>query len=806
MPPKILMIDGHSILYRAFYALPLLTNSQGEYTNAVYGFMNIFLKFLDEEKPDHIAIAFDLPGPTFRHEKFEAYKGTRGPAPQEFIPQVPMLKGLLKAMDIPIVTCPGYEADDVLGSLAFKANSLGCRSVIISGDRDLLQLASDTIKIRIPKTKKGGKTEVEDYHADDVLQKYGVTPKAYIDVKALMGDTSDNIPGVPGIGEVTATKIIMAYGSVEEAINHAAEIKPKKASENLAAFADQALLSKELSTIITDAPVNFDFNAKPVDIWNNNAITEIDRLGFKSLKPKGVAVGLASAVDSLPDPSVGIAFVTDPDGGVIVQGQGLQTIDQAREFLESDTPKLTWDVKREASRLLSRGVNIKGVVFDALLASYVLNESMSELSIEEIAASFPTMRQQLEENDQVYLYDNIELPLAFVLKDMEQYGIKIDKEALIAYGQALDTQIDILTGEIYELTGEVFNIQSPAQLSVILFERLGLKGTKKTKSGYSTAADVLEGIKDQHPVISKVLAYRSHTKLKSTYVDGLMPLINPVDFRIRSTFNQALTTTGRISSAEPNLQNIPVRMPLGRELRKVFVPENDDFIFIDADYSQIELRVLAHMSGDETLINAFHENQDIHRLTASQVFHTPIDQVQPYQRYAAKTVNFSIVYGISAFSLANDLDITRQEAQMYIDSYFRQYPRVKEYMEKTVAMAKDKGYVSTLFNRRRPMPELNSSNYATRSFGERAAMNMPIQGTAADIIKIAMIRTAARLKEEGLVSRLILQVHDELLLEVKKNEVDTVRILLKEEMEGAAELSVPLEIELHEGATWYDAK
>ena len=805
MPPKILMIDGHSILFRAFYALPLLTNAEGEYTNAVYGFMNIFLKFFDEEKPDYVAVAFDLPEPTFRHKKFEDYKGTRGPVPPEFIPQVPLLMGLLAAMNIPMVTCPGYEADDVLGSLATQASGLGCETVIVSGDRDLLQLAGDTVKIRIPKTKKGGKTEVEDYRADDVLQKYGVTPKAYIDIKALMGDTSDNIPGVPGIGEVTATKIIVAYGSVEEAIVHAAEIKPKKASENLVTFAEQALLSKELATIILDAPVNFDFNGKSVDMWNDDALAELDRLGFKSLKPRGV-VRRGVVGDSAPDPSVGIAFVTEPDGGVFIHGKGLQTLEQAREFLESDIPKLTWDVKREASRLLSTGVNLRGVVFDALLASYVLNESMSELSIEEIAATFPLMKQQLKENDQTYLYDHIELPLAFVLKDMEQYGIKIDKEALIAYGQALDTQIDILTAEIYELTGEIFNIQSPAQLSVILFEKLGLKGTKKTKSGYSTAADVLEGIKDQHPVIAKILAYRSHAKLKSTYVDGLMSLINPVDFRVRSTFNQALTTTGRISSAEPNLQNIPIRMPLGRELRKVFIPENDDFIFIDADYSQIELRVLAHMSGDETLINAFHHNQDIHRLTASQVFHTSIDQVLPYQRDAAKTVNFSIVYGISAFSLANDLDITRYEAQMYIDGYFRQYPRVKEYMEKTIAEAKEKGYVSTLFNRRRPMPELRSSNYATRSFGERAAMNMPIQGTAADIIKIAMVRTAARLKVEKLVSRLILQVHDELLLEVKQSEVDRVRILLKEEMEGAVKLSVPLEIELHEGATWYAAK
>ena len=735
MSPKLLLVDGFSILFRGFYALPLLTNPQGEYTNAVYGFMNIFLRFFDEEKPDRLAVAFDLPEPTFRHKKFEAYKGTRKPAPPEFAPQIPLLMSLLKAMNIPILTSTGYEADDVIGSVAVRASKQGYMPVIISGDRDLLQLASDTIKIRIPKTK-GGKTAVEDYHAIDVQEKLGVTPKAYIDVKALMGDTSDNIPGVPGIGEKTATKIIAAYGSVENAITHAAELKPKKAAENLIAFAEQAILSKELAAIALDAPVVFDLDLPVKDMWNENALAEVKRLGFKAM---------------------------------------LARFPNAQPVGDNNRP----DKETE-------------------LARYILNDPDGILSLED-------MQNLIEENGQAALYYDIELPLAGVLADMERVGIKVDKEALITYGQALDVQIDSLTGEIYDLSGEVFNIQSPAQLSVILFEKLGLKGGKKTKSGYSTAADVLERLKEEHPVIPKILAYRTHAKLKSTYVDGLLPLIDPKDSRIRSTFNQTATATGRISSTEPNLQNIPIRMPLGRALRKVFVPEAG-FVFIDADYSQIELRVLAHMSGDEALISAFHQGQDIHRLTASQVFHCGIDEVEPYQRHAAKAVNFGIVYGISAFGLSQDLGISVPEAQMYIDSYFRQYPRVKDFMESTVAQAKEKGYVSTIFNRRRAMPELASRYFAQRSFGERAAMNAPIQGTAADIIKIAMVRTADRLKKECRGSQIILQVHDELLLEVKKSEVEVVRALLKEEMEGAAALAVPLVAELHEGDSWYDAK
>jgi len=740
--PKLLLIDGHSILYRAFYAIPILTNKQGEYTNAVYGFMNIFLKFLDEEKPDAVAVAFDLPEPTFRHSKFPEYKGTRKPSPPEFKPQIPLLQNLLKAMNIRLVSQPSYEADDVLGSLATKASEFGFDVVIVSGDRDLLQLASDKVKIRIPKTK-GGKTEVEDYQAAEVQEKFGVSPSAYIDVKALMGDTSDNVPGVPGIGEVTATKIIAAYGSVEVAIANAAVLKPKKAAENLQTYAEQALLSKELVTIAVDAPVEFDFGASQGDIWNDDSIEHLKRLNFTSMLSRF----------------------------------SLNTEEEAVEGGENPGDDL---------------------------ASYILNESTNGLGEDEI-------KKRLEENGQTQLYYEIELPLASVLREMEGYGIKIDKKALISYGENLQKQIDSLTMEIYDLSGvgnegvNEFNINSPKQLGIILFEKLGLKGGKKTKTGYSTAADVLENLKHQHPVIEKILAYRTHTKLKSTYVDGLLPLINPQDSRVHSTFNQTLTTTGRISSSEPNLQNIPVRLPLGRELRKVFVPEKG-FIFMDADYSQIELRVLAHMSGDPALIEAFHNNVDIHSLTASQVFHTPIEFVQEYQRHAAKAVNFGIIYGISAYGLANDLDIAIPEAQMYIDGYFRKYSKVKEYMENAVAQAKEKGYAETLYKRRRPIPELKASNHATRGFGERAAMNMPIQGTAADIIKIAMVRTSTRLKTEKLESRLILQVHDELLLEVKKEEAETVGKLLKEEMEGAAQLAVPLVAEIHEGVSWFDAK
>ncbi|MCL1989048.1 MAG: DNA polymerase I [Firmicutes bacterium] len=791
---KILLLDGFSILFRGFYAIPVLSTPQGEYTNAIYGFMNIFLKFLDEEKPDKVAVAFDLPEPTFRHKKFADYKGTRKATPPEFSPQVPVIKELLTAMNIPIVTSPGFEADDILGSFAVLAENLGYTPIIVSGDRDLLQLATETTKIRIPKTKKGGKTEVEDYHAQDVQEKYGVNPKQYIDVKALMGDSSDNIPGVPSIGEVTAIKLIQTYGSLDAAIAVAAEnpsaIKPKKAAENLVIFKEQAILSRELATIILDAPFEFDFAADYPNMWNEKALAIVKRLNFKTLLGRFGELAKVKKEEK-------------------ISTEQISMLDDVNEILPTNPPvslpknvNLFWDVKRAISNNEIIDKNAK--IFDAMLACYILNRPTVEMSTQEILAECTEMSQKLAENEQIYLYEKIELPLAFVLADMEKHGIKVDKPTLIEYGKNLDVQITQLTSEIHEMAEENFNINSPAQLSVILFEKFGLKGTKRTKSGYSTAAEVLETLKDKHPIIPKILAYRTHTKLKSTYVDGLLPLVSE-DSRIHSTFNQALTATGRISSSDPNLQNIPIRMPLGRELRKAFVPA-DGFVFVDADYSQIELRVLAHMSEDAALIEAFHNEVDIHNLTASQVFGVPIEDVQPQQRYAAKAVNFGIIYGISAFALGEDLSITRSEAQKYIKGYFDKYPNVKQFMDNAVISAKQTGYASTIFNRRRAIPELSSSNHNMRAFGERVAMNMPIQGTAADIIKIAMVNTVARLNRENLQSRLILQVHDELLLEVAQNELTAVKKLLKEEMENAVKLAVPLVVDLHEGNNWFNAK
>ncbi|MCL2015748.1 MAG: DNA polymerase I [Defluviitaleaceae bacterium] len=827
---KILLIDGFSILFRGFYAIPVLATPQGEYTNAIYGFMNIFLKFLDEEMPSKVAVAFDLPEPTFRHKKFADYKGNRKPTPPEFTPQVPIIKELLTAMNIPIVTSPGFEADDVLGSFAVQAEQLGYAPIIVSGDRDLLQLATEHTKIRIPKTKKSGKTEVEDYNAKDVFEKYGVTPAQYIDVKALMGDTSDNIPGVPGIGEVTALKIIQACGSLNAAIKLVDEnvtaLKPKKAAENLLNFQQQAILSQKLATIVLDAPFDFDFSAEYPNMWNDNTLAIVKRLNFKSLlgrfgnvaktkKPVQVLTEQISILDDMAKSQIPEILPNSADSSGYAAFSNPENAANLTNIPQN--VNLFWDVKSAIANnecppkfaLFEKAENAENAensakIFDVMLACYILNQPTVEMSAEEMAAAYGKMCQQLAENDQTYLYEKIELPLAFVLADMERYGIQVDKTALSEYGENLDVQISQLTAEIHGLAGETFNINSPAQLSVILFEKFGLKGTKRTKSGYSTAAEVLEGLRNEHPIISKVLAYRTHSKLKSTYVDGLLPLVS-ADSRIRSTFNQALTATGRISSSEPNLQNIPIRMALGRELRKAFVPA-DGFVFVDADYSQIELRVLAHMSGDAALIEAFHNDIDIHNLTAAQVFGVSLANVQPQQRYAAKAVNFGIIYGISAFSLSGDLSISRYEAQSYINGYFQKYPNVKKFMDNAVLSAKQKGYASTIFNRRRAVPELNSSNHNLRAFGERVAMNMPIQGTAADIIKIAMVNTVARLTRENLQSRLILQVHDELLLEVAASELSTVKILLKEEMENAVKLAVPLVVDLHEGDNWFNAK
>ena len=878
MAEKIMLIDGNSIVNRAFYGVPLLTNGEGRYTNGVYGFLNILFKLLDEEQPDYLAVAFDLHAPTFRHRTFDGYKGTRKGMPEELREQMPLLKEVLQAMHIPIFEQEGFEADDILGTLSALAEKNGIVPVVVSGDRDLLQLAGETLKVRIPKTK-GGRTETEDYYAADVQAKYGVTPAEFIDMKALMGDASDNIPGVPGIGEKTAAKIITQYHDIETAIAHAAEIKPKKASENLAAYQEQARLSKFLATIVRDMPLEWDKETLKIgDMFNQTAYELVKRLEFKSMfsrfegsasAPKQAEQtyrfvadreGAKEVLAALKKGEVGYAFVYENE-----EGQGLALYQEQLGgvwmeasmaflmqpfFADSAYRKIGHDVKKDIRFLRSYGYNGFTAEFDTAIGAYILNATGSSYEYDDIAAAFlnetypsqeevfgkgrtkktfaalpeaertaygarqaeiffrarKVMEERLAENEQKSLFYDMEMPLIYVLADMEKYGIKVDKAALLAYQKRLGESLDGMEEEIYALAGEKFNINSPKQLGVILFERLGLKGGKKTKTGYSTAADVLEKLRTAHPIVERILHYRQLAKLKSTYADGLLAVMDAETEKIYSTFNQTITATGRISSTEPNLQNIPVRLELGRELRKIFIPESAEFCFLDADYSQIELRVLAHISGDESLIAAFKSNQDIHRMTASQVFHVPFDEVTPLQRSNAKAVNFGIIYGKGAFSLGQDLGISRKEAEEYINAYFARYPKIKTFMEDTIKNGAKNGYVSTLWNRRRNMPELQSSNFMQRAAGERAAMNMPIQGTAADIIKLAMIKVHRALQEGGYRSRLILQVHDELLIEAYKEEKEAVAKILKENMEHAADLLVPLDVDVHEGASWFEAK
>lgn len=885
MAEKIMLIDGNSIVNRAFYGVPLLTNGEGRYTNGVYGFLNILFKLLDEEQPDYLAVAFDLHAPTFRHRTFDGYKGTRKGMPEELREQMPLLKEVLQTMHIPIFEQEGFEADDILGTLSALAEKNGIVPVVVSGDRDLLQLAGETLKVRIPKTK-GGRTETEDYYAADVQAKYGVTPAEFIDMKALMGDASDNIPGVPGIGEKTAAKIITQYHDIETAIAHAAEIKPKKASENLAAYQEQARLSKFLATIVRDMPLEWDKEILKIgDMFNQTAYELVKRLEFKSMfsrfegsasAPKQAEQtyrfvadreGAKEVLAALKKGEVGYAFVYENEegqglalyqeqlGGVWMEASMAFLMQELLEifqpfFADSAYRKIGHDVKKDIRFLRSYGYDGFAAEFDTAIGAYILNATGSSYEYDDIAAAFlnetypsqeevfgkgrtkktfavlpeaertaygarqaeiffrarKVMEERLAENEQKSLFYDMEMPLIYVLADMEKYGIKVDKAALLAYQKRLGESLDGMEEEIYALAGEKFNINSPKQLGVILFERLGLKGGKKTKTGYSTAADVLEKLRTAHPIVERILHYRQLAKLKSTYADGLLAVMDAETEKIYSTFNQTITATGRISSTEPNLQNIPVRLELGRELRKIFIPESAEFCFLDADYSQIELRVLAHISGDESLIAAFKSNQDIHRMTASQVFHVPFDEVTPLQRSNAKAVNFGIIYGKGAFSLGQDLGISRKEAEEYINAYFARYPKIKTFMEDTIKNGTKNGYVSTLWNRRRNMPELQSSNFMQRAAGERAAMNMPIQGTAADIIKLAMIKVHRALQEGGYRSRLILQVHDELLIEAYKEEKEAVAKILKENMEHAADLLVPLDVDVHEGASWFEAK
>lgn len=879
---KLVLIDGHSILNRAFYGVPDLTNAAGLHTNAIYGFLNILFKILDEESPDYLTVAFDVKAPTFRHEMFKEYKGTRKPMPEELREQVPVMKEVLQAMGIRIIEQAGYEADDLLGTIAKRAEAEGIDVSLVSGDRDLLQIATDRIRIRIPKTK-GGRTEIENYYAADVEAKYQVNPVQFIDLKALMGDTADNIPGVPKVGEKTATDLMVQFGSLDGIYEHIDEVTKKSVKESLIQNKDLAYLSRELATIKLDSPLAYSLEeARVGNFFNEASYILFKKLEFKNLLnkfEKGVSNEEISAsfhlVENLAEVEalftrvlsdkdrqiglkvvkeagrhgelLGVALHLQEEGSFLVLKQGFLTEDYLKEkiaLLGAQCRIATADIKSEYAYLQAQDTDR---FFDVILAAYLLNPLKNDYTVEDIANEYLNLmlpekgqafgrlsfkdalnekpedflkyccfeayvcaqaavclQQKLEETQMDRLMREIEMPLTLVLFSMEEEGIRVNPEALKDYGEALSGKITELEQEIYSEAGCEFNINSPKQLGEILFEKMGLPGGKKTKTGYSTAADVLEKLSGEYPVVKHILEYRGLTKLKSTYADGLAAYIEDEN-RIHSTFNQTITATGRISSTEPNLQNIPIRMELGRQIRKVFIPK-DGFCFMDADYSQIELRVLASMSGDERLIEAYRSHADIHRTTASQVFHIPFEEVTDLQRRNAKAVNFGIVYGISSFGLSEDLSISRKEAAAYIEQYFETYPQVKQFIDSLVKDAKKNGYAVTLYGRRRPVPELFSSNFMQRSFGERVAMNSPIQGTAADIIKIAMIRVFERLKKEGLKSKLILQVHDELLIETALEEEEQVRMILEEEMVHASSLAVELEIDLHVGINWYEAK
>ena len=836
MSEKIVLIDGHSIINRAFYGVPDLTNKDGLHTNGIFGFVNILFKILEEEKPDYLTVAFDVKHPTFRHEMFAEYKGTRKGMPKELHEQVPVLKDLLSAMGIKIMELPGYEADDLLGTVAKRSEEKGMDVLVVSGDRDLLQIVTDQIRVCIPKTKRGT-TEYEMYYTKDVQEKYGLLPLQIIELKALMGDSSDNIPGVPGIGEKTATAILQQFENVENAHAHLEEIKPKRAKENLEAHYDMAIMSKKLATIETDAPYEYDWDAaRTGNVFTKEAYELCQKLELKKLMAKFDLSEIpqeetvkTEIVSDFTEAETIFVKAENAELAAVSLKMSDHTLQAVNVVFDGKNYEIVCEgfmtegyLLDKAERLLANGKNIvvsglkdmlkvlhveeRTGIYDIDIANYLINPVVSvkpgEIDVLTVWKEFADAKKRLNELGMWELYTEMEMPLVFVLASMEIAGVKMNAQALKEYGDALAVKIAELEEKIYEQAGEKFNINSPKQLGVILFEKMQLPGSKKTKTGYSTSADVLEKLAPEQPIIRDILEYRTLAKLKSTYADGLLTCLDE-DGRVRSTFQQTVTATGRLSSTEPNLQNIPIRMELGRLIRKVFVPQ-DGYVFVDADYSQIELRLLAHMSGDEVLIGAYNEAQDIHRLTASQVFHVPFDEVTDLQRRNAKAVNFGIVYGISSYGLSEDLSISPKEAKKYIEHYFETYPKIKEFLDGTVAKAKEEGCVRTLYQRRRPVPELASSNFMQRAFGERIAMNSPIQGTAADIMKIAMIRVDRKLR--GMKSRILLQVHDELLIETAPEELAAVKQILQEEMTGAANLLVNLEIDVHEGENWYEAK
>lgn len=874
MEKTLIIIDGNSIVNRAFYALPDLTNKKGLHTNAIFGFTNMLFKLIDTYKPTHISVAFDKKAPTFRHLEYKEYKAGRKKMPDELKQQLEPLKNLLDAFNINRLEIEGYEADDIIGTVSLKAEQDGYKVYIVTGDKDAIQLASKTTTTLI--TKKGV-GEVEEYDFNEVEKKYGMTPTQFIDLKGLMGDKSDNIPGVPGIGEVTGIKLIKEFGSIENIIENIDSVKGsprKKIEENK----ELAIMSKRLATIIRDVPVDFDLEklefgnydkSKLIEVFNElNFNTLISRLDSDAEELKVIVNKLEDVkefINKAKNSKKLILKTISKSGNILeknimqiylsVDGEELfwadeSQIDKIKELLvDEDLRVYGYNLKEDYIALRPYGISLSNIYFDIAIAEYLIDSSSSNYTYDSIAMNYfgqkiksseellgkgvkakkyedlekeeldntigsivqlvekvtPKMEEKLVDMDMDGLFYHVEMPLVEVLGYMEYEGVMVDKDKLIELGEEFKISIDKLEKDIYNLAGEEFNINSPKQLGVILFEKLELPVIKKTKTGYSTNAEVLEHLSDKHEIIDKITEYRQIVKLKSTYVDGLINIINPISHRIHSSFNQTITTTGRISSTDPNLQNIPVRLELGRNIRKVFIADKG-FKLVDADYSQIELRVLAHMSQDEHMIDAFNHNVDIHTKTASQVFGIDINDVTSDQRSAAKAVNFGIVYGISDFGLAKNLHIPVKEAKNYIDSYLNTYEDIKSYMDSTIEEAKEDGYVKTILNRRRYIPEIKSSNTILKNLGKRLAMNAPIQGSAADIIKIAMVNVYKKLEERDLKSKLVLQVHDELIIECIEDELEEVSKIVKDEMEHAVSMDVNLDVDLNTGDSWYETK
>lgn len=876
MKNKLVLIDGNSIAYRAFFALPLLSNEKGIHTNAIYGFTMMLMRILEEEKPTHILVAFDAGKTTFRHKTFGEYKGGRQKTPPELSEQFSFLRELLDAYNIKRYELPNYEADDIIGTLARQAAKDEFEVKIISGDKDLTQLATDRITVDI--TKKGI-SEVDSYTPAFIEEKYGLTVDQIIDMKGLMGDSSDNIPGVPGVGEKTAIKLLKEFGTVETLLESIDQVSGKKLKEKLEENKEQAIMSKELATIMTEAPVEMEVQDLVYDGFDKKKVIAIFKeLSFNSLLEK-LGEDVETVTEALTDIKFeivedvteeifasenffmvevleenyhqaaiqGFALVNEHGNFFIPTDIGLGS-DAFKAFAADEKKKKTvFDAKRAIVALKWQGVELNGIDFDFIIASYIVNPSDTSTDLAEIAKkkgyhqletdeavygkgakrAIPDQgkvahhlvrktfaMQELKEifmdelkaNEQLALFEELEMPLSLVLAEMEGFGIKVDKSRLEQMGQDLSAKLVDIEEKIFELAGEKFNINSPKQLGVILFEKLGLPPVKKTKTGYSTSADVLEKLADKHEVIQQILHYRQLGKLNSTYIEGLLKVIHADSSKIHTRFNQALTQTGRLSSIDPNLQNIPVRLEEGRRIREAFIPSEKDWVIFAADYSQIELRVLAHIAKDEKLIEAFREDADIHTKTAMDVFHVSEEEVTSNMRRQAKAVNFGIVYGISDYGLSQSLGITRKDAKTFIDRYLESFPGVRAYMDDVVLEAKDNGYVTTLLHRRRYLPEITSSNFNLRSFAERTAMNTPIQGSAADIIKKAMIEMAIKLKEENLQAKMLLQVHDELVFEAPKDEIEKLKKIVPEVMEQALELTVPLKVDYSYGASWYDAK